>query len=82
MFANKTTVTYVGSDGRQVSYVSTKQQEGLDVTFEEAAGKDTKVSVHVVKASTPEEIVKAALQANMSLQDLMKQLLAIGMAPK
>lgn len=82
MFSSKTMVTYTGSDGKQVLYESTKQQEGLDVSFEEVAGKPTKVIVHVDKASTPEEIVKAALQANLGMQDILKQLIAAGMAPK
>lgn len=82
MFAASTKVTYTRPDGTSASYESNKQQEGLDVSFTEVAGKPTSVKIHVDKATTPEEAIKAALEANMGLQDLLKQMIAAGMAAK
>jgi len=82
MFSASTKITYTGTDGKQVMYESYKVYEGLDVSFEEVAGKPTAVKIHIDKATTAEEAIKAAIQANMGLQDLIKQLVAAGMGPK
>ncbi len=78
-FSAQTTATYqINPDGTKIiSYTSNKQQQGLDVDLTEKDGKPVRVSIHVDKASTPEQVVAAALAVQIQMGEILKSLLPL-----
>jgi len=78
-FAAQTTATYqVSPDGTKlISYTSNKEQQGLDMDLQEKDGKPVSVKIHVDKASTSEQVIAAALAAQIQMGEILKTLLPI-----
>jgi membrane-anchored protein YejM (alkaline phosphatase superfamily) len=76
MFTAKTQATYtISPDGKTISYISNKEQQGLKLHLEEVNGKPTVVDISVDKADTQQEAIAAALQTQLGLQQIIKGLL-------
>lgn len=76
-FSASTTATYTGPDGKQISYTSNKEQQGLDLELHETAGKVDSLKVHVDKASTTEQAILAAAAAQLKMMEIFEKLVPL-----
>lgn len=76
MFTAKTEATYLTPDGKQISYSSEKEHEGLDAKWTSTDAKGVKTEVHIktVKSGTPEAAMAAVLQLYSRLQEALERL--------
>jgi hypothetical protein len=79
-FSAKTEASYEITDtGKKITYVSTKEQQGLDVDIKEENGKVKELKIHVDKATTVESAIAAAMQSQVLLMESLKDLVGLAM---
>lgn len=76
MSAKTSAVYEITSDGKKISYESSKEQQGLILDLQEENGKIKSVKIRVDKATTNDESVSAATLINLKLLEMVQGLLA------
>ncbi len=72
--ASKTTATYeISPDGKKISYVSSKEQQGLSLDLQEQDGKIKRVQIYVDKSTTQDAVQLKMMEVLQSLIPLLEK---------
>jgi len=77
-FSAKTKAIYeISPDGKKITYISNKEQQGLMLDLQEVDGKVKSVKINVDKSGTAEQAIAAALAVQIQMNDLLQKLLPL-----
>jgi len=77
-FSAKTEAIYeITPDGKKITYISNKEQQGLALDLVERDGKIQNVKINVDKSGTAEQAIAAALAVQVQMNELLAKLLPL-----